>query len=178
MQCLQYKLSGGLAESSQEWFRYSFPSESNYIYLIGQKNGISEGSIFKNVGNDEDIKPFIIRMNSSFKIVNEFYINEKTKLEKIKNFAFNSNISFTIETFDKRFFHYELDNELKLIKHYELLPPIKYKDITKLNNNCYLLETLNTYYLGFKLSNSWHLIPLTDIDEIFDVLNEYKNNFN
>ena len=138
----------------------------NYIYLIGQKNGISEGSIFKNVGNDADIKPFIIRMNSSFKIVNEFYINEKTKLEKIKNFAFNSNISFTIETFDKRFFHYELDNELKLIKHYELLPPIKYKDITKLNNNCYLLETLNTYYLGFKLSNSWHLIPLTDIDEI------------
>ena len=27
----------------------------NYIYLIGQKNGISEGSIFKNVGNDDDI---------------------------------------------------------------------------------------------------------------------------
>lgn len=160
---------------------------NNYMYIIGQKNGISEGSIFKNVGNNDDIKPFIIKMNSSFKVVNEFYINIDTEYERLNNFDFDSfdgNISFTVETFDKRFFHYELDYELQLVKHYELLLPIKYTNISKLNNKSYLIKNVNYYYLGFKDIDTWHIVSLTDINKVDNVelvngnivITNYSNN--
>lgn len=135
---------------------------NNEAYIFGEKNGISENSIFKNVGNTNDLKSFIIKINKKYEIVNECYFNEQATEETIKDIIISSSILVTLKA-DNKIYYYQLNADLSCIKHYEVKID-NVNDVKLLLESIYLVIHNNTLFLARYNENRFDLTKLLDIN--------------
>lgn len=91
------------------------------IYLFGLKDAISKDSPFANVGNTEEIKPFVVKLNKKMKIEKGFYINEGTPREEITSLLTKDKyMYFIIRTDDDKYYQYILNQNLEVVEKYPL----------------------------------------------------------
>lgn len=77
------------------------------LYVLGTKDAHSNNRYFKNVGNKNDIKSFVFRVDEDLNIINEIYFNEDYSIELIKEIKiFDEYLLFSIETKDCTYIYY------------------------------------------------------------------------
>lgn len=146
----------------------------NYIYLIGLKNGISFSSEFKNVGNIDDLKTFIVKLDFDFKIVKDYYINEQSKKEEVSNIYINNKIIYIfLKNNNNNYYQYVLNDNLDLIEKINISKYIFSSDIYLVNSyninkeKIYLYVKNNSlYYLVFSNKILFERKITSEIDQI------------
>ena len=84
------------------------------IYIGGIKSAHSLNPYYQNVGNVNDIKSFIFKLNDSLEIINSCYFNEGEEREKIKSIIkYNNGLSIML--LGENCYEYELSEDLKCI---------------------------------------------------------------
>lgn len=91
----------------------------NYLYIGGIKDAVFESSTFKNVGNVGEIKSFIFKLDSSFRLITDGYFNELTSDEQIFDmFDYQHSLGIIIRT--NKDYQYILDINLNVKSRAEI----------------------------------------------------------
>lgn len=102
-----------------------------YLYIGGIKDAIFESDIFKNVGSKDEIKSFIFKLDSSYRLVKDGYFNELLDNEQIYDmFVYQNMIGVILRTNKDN--QYLLDINLNI------------KDYTSINKNSHYIKTNKT----------------------------------
>lgn len=105
--------------SGEEEFTDLFFINDN-IFITGYKDAISYDSCFNNVGNINEKKSFLVRIDKSFEIEKTFYFNNFKSTEKIRSFFYSGNSIHILLACDDLTIQYLFNTNLELISKYSL----------------------------------------------------------
>lgn len=85
------------------------------LYLVwGSKDAFFESDYFKKVGNLGDVKGFILEIDKTLRITNEYYFNEYFKNEFVTSIVVNDSICITLKANNKTYLYiFDLEFNLK-----------------------------------------------------------------
>ncbi len=148
----------------------------NFIYLFGYKSGISHNSILSNVGNTEDIKPFIIQIDESYKIFASYYINEHTAYETFQSIIIHDkSMYFLVKTQDQNYYQYSLDSMLNTKERYQVPSDFMFEELYLVDSykiekqKVYIYQKNKTLYYGIYTNQFVHEYM---IDTLVDKINQ------
>lgn len=146
-----------------------------YLLILGVKDAYSKGSCFSHVGNLDEQKVFLIKVNEKLEVVNDFYINENTIAESIMDCYCNSEyISFLVKDDTNVYHQYVINHNFEVILKVDLnnfFPTSIYiiPHQTKEHLVMYLYTIDKKLYLGTLDNNTIHTTYLGDYFEIYSL---------
>ncbi len=148
-----YKLDYDL--KTEEEYRYggdgyeaitSLKADAEVIYIGLEKSGISNNSGFINIGNSQQIKSLILKLDQNFKIVDTFYFNHDQDQELISKIFLTKEKLEVILKVAETYVYYVFNQNLELLVSLPLAISNAYQELFflpnhKTTNQCLFLES-------------------------------------
>lgn len=166
---VSHKKFGGSGE--EEFIDIFFMNDN--IFIAGHKDAISYDSCFNNVGNINEKKSFLVRLDKSFEIEETFYLNNFKPIEKINSFFYSGNNIHVLLACDDLTIQYLFNINLELISKYSL-DNNEYKFIEEIKGvpndsiTLYLAKSNSEYFFVYYDLESYNKYLFKDIKSVFD----------
>lgn len=158
LQFIQRFCFGG--EALERWIHIE--QKEDMLFLFGEKEAYSKGSPFLHVGNVDDMKSFIVRLDKGFQMVNSFYVNEQTGYEIFFDISpIEEELTFIIQDETNQYHLYRLDMTLQKIEKYNLSKEFSFHHIKVLQSK------FNPYPLIFVYTFQQKLYYAVEVDKKF-----------
>lgn len=147
----------------------------DYLLILGVKDAYSEGSCFSHVGNPNERKVFLIKVNKKLEVVNDLYVNEHTIDESIVDcYCSDEYISFLVRDDTDVYHQYVTNHNLEVILKVDLndffptsIYIIPYQTKEYLVMYVYIID--KKLYLGTLDNHTIHTTYLGDYFEIYSL---------